>query len=241
MSGRSLLRRGLAGLGLVLLACGNGPVQPRLEPFGDAEVTALFIGNSLTASNALPEMVATLADAAGRSFEYRTLLRPNVSLEEHWAYGAEDVIRELGADVVILQQGPSSVGDNPVHLRTWTEAYAPVIREAGGEPALLMVWPERSRMEAFDAVRDSYAGAAEAVEGIFIPAGEAWREVWRLDPDVPLYGVDGFHPSRDGSLVAALTVFATLYDEDVRELPADLYDSVHLDTLYEAVHATVPR
>lgn len=241
MRGRSGLRRGLIGVGLVLLACGNGPVQPGLEPFGDAEMTALFIGNSLTASNGLPGMVAALAGAAGRSFEYRTLLRANVSLEDHWAHGADDVIRELGADVVILQQGPSSVGDNPRHLRTWTETFSPVIREAEGEPALLMVWPERSRLEAFDAVRDSYAGAAQAVGGIFIPAGEAWREVWRLDPDVPLYGVDGFHPSRDGSLVAALTVFATLYGEDVRSLPADLYDSDHLATLYEAVHATVSR
>lgn len=236
-----MLRRGLAGFGLLLLACGNGPVQPRLEPFGDGEVAALFIGNSLTASNDLPGMVATLAEASGRTFEYRALLRPGVSLADHWASGADDVIRELGADVVILQQGPSSVGDNPLHLRTWTETYAPVIRASGGEPALLMVWPEKSRMEAFDAVRDSYAGAADAVDGIFIPAGEAWREAWSLDPDVPLYGVDGFHPSRDGSLVAALTVFAILFDEDVRELPADLYDSTRLETLYEAVHATVSR
>lgn len=238
---RRLLRRGLAGAGLLLLACGSGPVQPTIEPFGDAEVTALFIGNSLTASNDLPGMVATLAQAAGSTFEYRALLRPNFSLQDHWAQDAEEVIRELGADVVILQQGPSSVGDNPLHLRTWTEAYAPVVREAGGEPALLMVWPERTRMEAFDAVHDSYAGAADAVNGIFLPAGDAWREVWALDPDVSLYGVDGFHPSRDGSLVAALTVFAILYDEDVRDLPADLYDSTRLETLYEGVHTTVSR
>lgn len=220
-------------------ACAAGPAAPSFDPFGSAEVTALFIGNSLTASNDLPALVTTMAEAAGRTFEHRALLRPSYSLADHWRDGAASVIRDLRPDVVVLQQGPSSVGDNPAHLRTWTETYAPVIEEVGGRPALLMVWPDRSRMEAFDAVRDSYAGAAASVGGIFIPAGEAWRAVWQRDPAVELYGPDGFHPSRVGSFVAALTLFEMLLAEDPRALPPGLADPGDATVLYGAAHAAV--
>lgn len=207
-------------------------------PIPDAEVRALFIGNSLTASNDLPGMVQTLAEAAGRGFEYRTLLRSSFSLEDHWSFGhADDVVRGSRADFVVLQQGPSSVGDNPAHLRSWTETYAPLISEAGGTAALLMVWPESTRMEAFDAVRDSYQAAAQAVNGRFVPAGEVWREIWLREADAPLYGPDGFHPSTLGTFAAAVSVFAVLFDEDPRGLPRVIVDPDDATLVYEAVHA----
>lgn len=217
---------------------GTGPDRD-IEPFGDADVTVLFIGNSLTATHDLPSMVASIAAADGRSFEYRAILRPNTSLADHFLSGAHEVIRDLRPDVVVLQQGPSSVGANPEHLRSWAEAFATVIRESGGTPALLMVWPERTRMEAFDAVRDAYAGAAEAVDGLFMPAGEAWRAVWALDADRALYGSDGFHPSREGSFVAALTVYATLFDAEAADLAPGLLDIDDTAPLYTGVDAAV--
>ncbi len=110
-------------------------------------------------------------------------------------------------------------------IREWTETFAPVIRGAGGEPALYMVWPSRSRLFAFDEVRTSYLNAAEAVGGRFLPAGEAWREVWEDDPDADLLGADGAHPTTLVSFVAALTIYAELFEEDVTVLPAELTPS----------------
>lgn len=236
--------RALALVALSTLLPGCGILGPDddddLRPFsGDAEVTALFIGNSLTATNDLPAMVRTLAEAAGRTFEYRTILRSNHSLEDHWNAGAADVVRTLGADVVIMQQGPSSVGTNPQHLATWSGMFATVAREAGGEPALLMVWPDVGRLHAFDAVRESYRGAAEAVDGIFIPAGEAWRAVWEVFPGLAFYGPDGFHPSTRGTFAAAVTVFEVLFDEDARQLPPLVIAPAEAEAVYEGVHAAV--
>lgn len=218
----------------------------------DAEVRALFLGNSLTYTNDLPRLVRTIAEAAGHSFAYEVRADPGLSLEEHWRGGAVGAIEALQPDVVILQQGPSSLPASQSHLRNWTTTFAPVIRDNRGEPALFMVWPSVSWSHSWNDVLESYRSAAEAVDGIFIPAGESWRTVWAEDPDAPLYGPDGFHPSFLGSVVAALTIVAVLYDEDVRDLPAVIAPSspggVQIELtpemanlIYTAVHETVER
>lgn len=207
------LRR-IALVAVTLLGCGSsgGPAAP---PVPDGPVLrVLFVGNSLTYTNDLPDLVAGIAAAAGeeRRLVHRTVAFPNVSLSDHWARGdALRAIDEGGWDVVVLQQGPSSLPENRVHLVEWSERFAERIRGAGGRPALLMVWPSAARAGAFDAVRESYAAAARAVDGLFLPAGEGWRAAWSRDPDLALYGVDGFHPSLLGSVVAALVVFEGVY------------------------------
>lgn len=193
----------------LLTACllGSEPSEIR-----DADLRVLFIGNSLTYTNNMPAMVAQLAATRGRSFAYGTAAYPDFSLEDHWATGIGSLIQEQRADVVVMQQGPSSLPANQAHLAHWAQQLAPVIREAGGRPALLMVWPDANRLFAFDDVHLAYRNAAESVDGLWMPAGEAWRAGWRLDPTLATYGGDGFHPSVVGSLAAALTVYTVLFD-----------------------------
>lgn len=210
---------------LLLFLVGSGCLGNPSEvepPIGDAELRVLFIGNSLTYTNNLPAMVQTVAEAAGHTLAYVVATAPNFSLEDHWYAEISSTIGAVGADLVVLQQGPSSLPENQEHLRTWTETLTDVIRDVGGEPVLFMVWPEQTRMEAFDAVYNSYRGAATAVDGIFAPAGQVWRLVWETHPEMPFYGPDGFHPSNLGSQVAALTLFRVMFDEPVVDLPSRL-------------------
>jgi len=201
------------------------PAMPMLacsQPVGlapNVELTVLFVGNSLTYANALPDLVRTTAEAAGHRAATPQVALPNFSLEDHWRAGVASVIREVRPDVVVLQQGPSSLPQNQAYLREWADSLATVIEEVGARPALLMVWPDRSRLSAFADVRDAYREAARAIGGIFVPAGQAWLEAWELDPDLALYGPDGFHPSRLGSEVVALTIFRVLFDQSVLGLP----------------------
>lgn len=198
-------------LGTVLLAgcLLNTAPTPNIP---EADRRVLFIGNSLTYTNDMPRMVKHLADATGKSFAYGVVAQPNFSLEEHWATGIASVILAQAADIVVMQQGPSSVPANQAHLKYWTEQMALPIRASGGTPALLMVWPATDRLFAFDAVRDSYYHAAAAVDGLFLAAGEAWRAAWARDPQIPTYSSDGFHPSAIGSMAVALTVYAAVFD-----------------------------
>lgn len=204
----------------VILACDDDPTSQ--TPPGEADLTVLFIGNSLTYTNDLPALVATVAEAGGHSIAVASVTAPGVSLEDHWNAGVGRHISDVGADVVVMQQGPSSLPENQIHLRTWSEQLAVPIREAGGRPALYMVWPSVDRLHAFDAVFDSYRSAAAAVDGLFMPAGQVWRVVWEEEAETALYGPDGFHPSRLGSIVAALTIYSVLYGDDVSDLPAEL-------------------
>lgn len=198
----------------------TGPGEPGLIP--DAEIRVLFIGNSLTAANDLARMTWTVGEALGLDVAVGARIRMGVSLEDHWNTGAAAVIREQRADIVVLQQGPSSLVANQMHLSRWSVRFAAEIRAAGGEPALYMVWPSKDRLYAMDAVRDAYSGAAEAVDGYLIPGGEAWRAAWAEDPELQLYDADDFHPGRLGSILVALTAARVLFDVPVEGLPDTL-------------------
>ena len=216
--------------GILLLFLGTAACLDFIGPgvqdveLPDADLRVVFVGNSLTYVHNVPGLVQVMADADGRSMAHATIARANYSLEDHWNTGVATTLRELKADVVVLQQGPSSLPDNQDHLRHWAAQLATVIREAGGEPALYMVWPSSARTGAFPDVWDSYLGAAQAVDGRFIPAGRTWQEAWAIDPDLELYGVDGFHQGPIGALAAAQTIYAVLFD-----LPADSIPSLDLE------------
>ena len=189
------------------------------DPIG-AGARVLFIGNSLTQGNDLPGMVRDLAEAADLDWDVQAQLRGGAGLQDHWVSGAREGIASGHWDVVVLQQGPSSLEESRVDLRHWTAEFDPLVRAAGGRSALYMVWPDRSRLAFFDRVRDSYALAARDVSGYFLPAGEAWRAAWRATPSLPLYGGDDFHPTVAGSYAAALTIFGALSGRSPIGLPA---------------------
>ncbi len=181
----------------------------------------LFVGCSLTYSNHMPLLVQAFARAAGRGIEVVSVAQGGATLEDHWNRGtALARIQEGGWSFVVMQQGPSSVPQNREHLRELARRFADPIRKAGARPALYMVWPGADRLAFFDDVRTSYTLAAEDVDGMMIPAGEAWRAAWRRDPDVALFRRDGVHPSPTGSFLVALSVFGMLFSRSPVGLPA---------------------
>src|SRR4051795_3769252 len=172
----------------IVTSCSSSSVAPSQTnaPRGGNPVDGriLFIGNSLTETNGLPAIVETLSrQGGGTPISTASVVTGGFSLEDHWNQGiAQRRISEGGWSIVVLQQGPSSLPESQVALREWTVRFDTVIRASGARTALFMVWPESNRREAFDAVSRSYARAAEAVGGMLLPVGEAWRGAWRRDP-----------------------------------------------------------
>lgn len=179
-------------------------------------VHALFVGNSLTTTNDLPAVVASLARSNGRSLEYRTIAFGGYALEDHWAQGdARTALASRAWDVVVMQQGPSALPESQVNLRQWATRFSNEARAAGTRPALLTVWPESYRRSALREVIASYRRAAKAAQAELLPGGGAWRAAWSCDARLPLHGPDGFHPSTLGTYAAALVVYGRLFKAPV--------------------------
>ena len=186
-----------------------------------ATLRILLIGNSLTAANNLPAIVEALGRAKdGQTVEATAVTANNFSLEDHWNQGnARAAIAKGGWSVVVLQQGPSALPESRVLLRDYVRRFAAEARKNGARTALYMVWPAKARTRDFDDVSESYTLAARDVDGILLPAGDAWREAWRRDPSLALYADDGFHPSPLGSYLAALAVWRGLSAQPALGLP----------------------
>lgn len=202
-----------------LLLCSGCSSQSPADPNA---LHVLFIGNSLTYTNDLPAMVAAFAESENRPFVYETIAYPDFTLQGLWNLG--DARRALATgqwDFMVMQQGPSSFADHREILLEWSARFAVEARRNGTEPALFMVWPA-SFSNAFAAVIQVYTEAAEANNALLLPAGAAWLAAWEENPNVPLYGPDDFHPSENGTYLAALVIYAGLFDTTPIGLPFTL-------------------
>jgi len=208
----------------------GGPGRSGAEPSkGSAGpgMRVLFLGNSLTAANDLPLIVKALAKAGGQDLQVDSVTLGGANLEDLWNDGQALRAIDKGTakgkwNVVVLQQGPSSLLESQIDLRKWTKRFAARIRKQGARPALYMVWPPKNRLAYFDQVSQSYSLAAADVQGLLFPAGETWRAAWRRDPQARLYSFDDFHPSAAGSYAAALSIYGMLFHQAPRGLPARL-------------------
>lgn len=184
----------------------------------------LFIGNSYTYWNDLPQMVRALADSAGlHGLQVEAVTAPGAALQDLWGQGtARDRIATGRFDLVIMQQGPSSQPEGRQWLLAGVDSFAVEIRRAGGRPAMYMVWPSRDRRCDFDATRESYTLAAERVGGMLFPAGAAWQAAWRRDSTLSFYSRDDLHPTLLGSYLTALVMVGELTGRSPAKLPSRL-------------------
>ena len=217
MHGRSVRPTLLA---LASLGClTSSSAEPLPLPTGGIDV--LFVGNSLTYVNDLPATVAAIGTSAGDTIRVAAAVGPDLALIDHLNGGSDAVakLRRGGWEFVVLQQGPTPAGMCRDSLVLWAAAYTPHLRGSSARLALLMPWTGVTHQDLFDEVRVSFEAAAIGVDGVFMPAGEAWRSVLRSSPDLSLYGSDGFHPSPTGSFLAALEIYERITGRDVRTLP----------------------
>ncbi len=209
---RSPLRRALA-LGCVLTVTG---------PLAAATLRVLFLGNSLTEGNNVPALVQAMAQLQGVELQYMALTPGGYAIEDHWTDGRQDMLVTGNFDVLILQQGPSTLPESQAHLRQWTITWAAEARRHGTRPALYMVWPVRTQANGFALVSQSYRNAALAADAAVFPAGEAWQAALSANPSLPLYSGDDLHALPAGSFLAAMVIARGLVGLDPARVPASL-------------------
>ncbi len=182
--------------------------QPALA---QKKLNVLFVGNSLTYSNDLPAILQKIGVSDNLNITYKTIAYPNYALEDHWVDGkVQQELKTSTYDIMLVQQGPSSQAEGRGLLLEYGLKLAALAKENNTRIASYMVWPPKSRMGDFDGVTKSYRLLADSAKGVFCPVGNAWLQLWKKYPDFALYDTDNFHPNYNGSLLAALVIYASI-------------------------------
>ena len=204
---------------LLLAACADG--TPPLGPDPSGEYRVLFIGNSLTYVNDVPGILQALADSAGgERLAVASRALPNYALIDHWTEGAaQRDIASGGWAWVVMQQGWTPAGVYRDTLRLATRNFGREIVKVGAKAALYQTWPPSNQQNQFAASIESYELAAADVGGVVFPVARAWLATWQRDPSVDLYS-DGLHASIAGSYLAALVIYAGIFERTPVGLPA---------------------
>lgn len=187
-----------------------------------ASLRVLYLGNSLTDGNDVPGLVQAMAELQGVRLESVTVAPGGYALEDHWRDNHQTLLWDRHFDVLVLQQGPSTLPESQLNLRVWATRWANEARRFGTEPALYMVWPVRTQANGFDLVAESYRNAAIAAEAALFPAGEAWEHVLQADSSIGLYSSDDLHATPAGSFLAAMVIARGLVALDPTKVPAQV-------------------
>ena len=204
---------------IVTLGCSD--FQPVVNPnnilsesdtLTNADFHVLFIGNSLTSSNNLPELVKNSAEQKGIIIETKMIALPGYALIDHWNDGSvQGHIESKKYNFVIVQQGPSSQAYGRQVLIEYGQKFKSLCEENDAELGFFMVWPSLIYYQTFEGVIKNYRDAASINDAILCPAGEVWKKYFDSSNTFDYYGADGFHPSIKGSQVAADVIVESLF------------------------------
>ena len=177
----------------------------------------LFIGNSYTGVNDLPNVVARLGESAATPwrFDVGQYTPGGQTLEGHDADPMVDGLIDQGWDYVVLQdQSQQPWWGPPLDVKPALLSLDAKIRAASAETVLYMTWARQGNDFNQNMLVDSYyVHGADAVGARVAPVGRAWERALR-DPTMTLHADDGSHPNPRGTYLAACVLYATLTDEN---------------------------
>lgn len=219
-------RPGLRTAAALLVLCLVPPLRAAspAAPPADAvpSLRVLFVGNSYTYVNEVPDLVASVAAARGIELVPGMVAEPNFSIEDHLRRRDYEHMLARGWDWVVLQQGPSSLPENQEILRVQAGRAAALAHAHGIRVALFAAWPALDNAHTWAAAELSYRNAARANGLCVLPVSTAWRLARERAPVVQLYAQDRLHASAEGSLLAALVLAQGLVPRPHYLSPPDL-------------------
>ena len=176
----------------------------------------LFIGNSYTFRNDLPELIAQMAP---HEITTQSIVAGGASLRLHLNKGSvTKALDNSDWDWVVLQEQSTLPLKNPARFHQNVRDCQQIIEEFDAQTALYQTWARQSAPETQEALNAAYDSIASEIGALLIPVGKAWQGALKMQPDVPLFDTDGSHPSTLGSYLAACVFVAMLWDKDPRGL-----------------------
>ena len=190
----------------------------------------LFIGNSYTEVNNLPQLISNLASSTGDTLVFASHTPGGCTFQQHLS-GALSLIRQGGWDYVVLQE-QSQLPSFPYSqfmsesypfakaLCDSIRAYNPNAEivfymtwgRKNGDQQNCSIYPPLCTYEGMDSLLFArYMMMAENNRTLVSPVGYVWHYIRDHYSDIELYQSDESHPSLAGSYAAACTFYATLF------------------------------
>jgi hypothetical protein len=187
--------------------------MPRSNRSG-APRNVLFIGNSFTARNNLPELIAQMAAAQDRSVTHRLISAGGASLRAHWNAGeAQRAIQRGQYDFVVLQEQSTLPIKNVRRMHENIRLFDEAIKAIGAKTVLYMTWARQHAPETQKALIDAYSSIGREIGATVVPVGVAWQTFLRKHGKPLLHDKDGSHPTIAGSYLAACVFVCVLLNE----------------------------
>lgn len=210
-------------IGALALAAGAAPAQG---------TRVLFIGNSYTSVNNLPDMTRQLALSLGQTLTVASSNPGGYTFQQHCSNTATRALIDQGNwNFVVLQEQsqlpsfpPAQVASDclpfAAALVDSIAAYSPCAEAVfymtwgreNGDAQNCASWPPVCTYEGMQQqLRQSYLQMAQDNNAECAPAGAAWKRVRSQYPQINLYSSDGSHPSVAGSYLVACTMYSTFF------------------------------
>lgn len=197
--------------------------------------STLFIGNSYTGVNNLPQLTSQLATSAGFTLNYSAQTPGGAQLIQHISNASvTGAIYSQNWDFVVLQEqsqkpsfGPASVAAN---VYPYAKRLCDTIRQKDSctQPIFYMTWGRKfgdagncpvapwlctyAGMDSALAV--SYNTMGQQNDAFVSPVGAVWNYIIKNHSSINLYSSDNSHPSTYGTYAAACTFFSVIFRED---------------------------
>ncbi|OSZ78625.1 hypothetical protein CAP35_10350 [Chitinophagaceae bacterium IBVUCB1] len=206
------------------------------------KLRVLFIGNSYTSVNNLPQILANIANASGDTVIWEMETPGGMTLKEHFESNPATIskIMKGGWDYVVLQdqsQTPALPNDfvatgffpfvrkldsvidkyNPcaqtIMYMTWGRKFSD--NQLCQQYTINFNWPHYCSYTAMDSVLHlRYMMAADSIKAAVSPVGAVWRYIRKNHAGIELYDTDESHPSPAGSYAGALSFYTSMFRKD---------------------------
>jgi len=175
----------------------------------------LFIGNSFTARNSLPELIARMAAARGKRIHHHLISKGGASLRTHWNSGeAHSEIGNGDYDFVVLQEPSTLPIKNAERMKENVRLFDAAIKATRSATVLYMTWSRRHAPETQQAISEAYTSLGQELGATVVPVGTVWQSFLRGSDKPILHDKDGSHPTIAGSYLAACVFVGSLLNEN---------------------------
>lgn len=196
--------------------------------------SVLFLGNSYTAYNNLPNLVENIANSLGDSLIHDRNTPGGQTMAGHASNATSlSKISSQEWDYVVLQSQSQEPSFPPSQVANDVYPYAERLTDSirrntsCGTPLFYMTWGRKngdaSNCAAYPPIctyegmqqrlRESYMEMASTNQGRISPVGTAWKRVRKEYPGIELYAPDESHPSYAGSFLAASVFYCSVFQK----------------------------